>query len=161
MSESNPLTYASYLHLDELLMLQQPRSTPPEHDEMLFIVVHQTYELWFKMLLHEFDKIRDDFKEGRLFEAIASFKRVRTVMKTLVEQLDVVETMTPMSFASFRDRLDTASGFQSAQFRELEFQLGYKREAMLNYQAPGTTAYDHLVQRLHEPSVVACFCQFL
>jgi tryptophan 2,3-dioxygenase len=128
---------------------------------MLFIVVHQTYELWFKLLLHEFDKIKEDFTNGRLFEAIASFKRVRTVMKTLVGQLDVVETMTPMSFSSFRDRLDTASGFQSVQFRELEFQLGYKRTAMLQFQTPGTRAYERLLNRLQEPSVVDCFYQFL
>jgi tryptophan 2,3-dioxygenase len=161
MSDTNPLTYSSYLRLDELLALQQPRSTPPEHDEMLFIVVHQTYELWFKLLLHEFDKIKDDFKAGRLFEAVASFKRTRTIMKTLVEQLDVVETLTPLSFASFRDRLETASGFQSAQFRELEFQLGYKREAMLRFQTQGTPDYLRLVQRLREHSVVDCFYLFL
>jgi tryptophan 2,3-dioxygenase len=157
----NPLTYASYLHLDELLKLQQPRSAPPEHDEMLFIVVHQTYELWFKLLLHEFDKVKDDFNAGRLFEATASFKRTRTIMKTLVEQLDIVETLTPMSFASFRDRLDKASGFQSAQFRELEFQLGYKRPDMLQYQTPATPAFQRLTERLWQPSVVDCFYTFL
>ena len=161
MSESTPLTYSSYLRLDDLLSLQQPRSGPPEHDEMLFIVVHQTYELWFKSLLHEFDKIQADFKAGRLFEAVATFKRTRTIMKVLVEQLDIVETLTPMSFASFRDRLDSASGFQSAQFRELEFQLGYKRSAMLQFQTPGTPAYERLVTRLHQPSVVDCFYVFL
>jgi tryptophan 2,3-dioxygenase len=149
------------LHLDNLLELQQPRSRPPEHDEILFIVVHQAYELWFKLLLHEFDKICDDFKAGRLFEAIATFKRVRTVMKTMVEQVDIVETLTPMSFNSFRDRLETASGFQSAQFRELEFLLGYKRAAMLKYQKPDTPAYARLLQRLHGPSVVDCFYDFL
>jgi tryptophan 2,3-dioxygenase len=142
-------------------MLQQPRSTPPEHDEMLFIVVHQTYELWFKLLLHEFDKIQNDFTAGKVFEAVASFKRTRTIMKTLVEQLDIVETLTPMSFASFRDRLETASGFQSAQFRELEFQLGYKRPAMVAFHPPGTLPHDRLVERLHQPSVVDCFYNFL
>jgi tryptophan 2,3-dioxygenase len=161
MSQTHPLTYASYLHLEQLLELQQPRSQPPEHDEILFIVVHQAYELWFKLLLHEFDKICGDFKNGRLFEAVATFKRVRTVMKTMVEQVDIVETLTPMSFNSFRDRLETASGFQSAQFRELEFLLGYKRAAMLKYQQSGTPAYERLVRRLHEPSVVDCFYDFL
>jgi tryptophan 2,3-dioxygenase len=158
---SEPLTYASYLHLDELLALQQPRSSPPEHDELLFLVVHQTYELWFKLLLHEFDKICGDFRADRQFEAIASFKRVRTVMKVLVEQVDIVETLTPMSFASFRDRLETASGFQSAQFRELEFLLGYKRPGMLKYQNAGTPQYERLVERLQQPSVVDCFYVFL
>ena len=161
MSDGVPLTYAGYLHLDELLELQQPRSTPAEHDEMLFIVVHQTYELWFKLLLHEFDRIREDFKAGKLFEAIATFKRTRTIMKTLVEQIDIVETLTPMSFSSFRNRLDTASGFQSAQFRELEFQLGYKRPHLLQFQTPGTPVYQRLLERLEQPSVVDCFYRFL
>jgi tryptophan 2,3-dioxygenase len=161
MSDAEPLTYSTYLHLDSLLSLQQPRSLPPEHDELLFIVVHQTYELWFKLLLHEFDKICGDFRSGRLFEAIATFKRVRTIMKVLVQQIDIVETLTPMSFSSFRDRLDTASGFQSSQFRELEFLLGYKRAAMLKYQKSGKPEYERLVQRLHQPSVVDCFYDFL
>jgi len=161
MNDKHPLTYASYLHLDELLALQKPRSQPPEHDELLFIIVHQTYELWFKLLLHEFDKICADFRADRLFEALATFKRVRTIMKVLVEQVDIVETLTPMSFSSFRDRLDTASGFQSTQFRELEFLLGYKRESTLKYHRPGTPAYDQLLRRLEQPSVVDCFYVFL
>lgn len=155
------LTYAAYLHLDELLALQVPRSQPPEHDEMIFIVAHQTYELWFKLQLHEFDKIKDDFRANHLHGAIATFKRVRTVMKVMVEQIDILETMTPRSFASFRDRLETASGFQSSQFREFEFVLGYKRLQMLSYQLPGTAAYDCLLRRLREPSVYDCFYDFL
>ena len=114
-----PLTYANYLDLKKLLTLQNPRSTPAEHDEMLFIIIHQTYELWFKQLLHEFEKIKRDFSAGDLFGAIHTFKRVRTIMKTLVGQIDILETMTPSSFSSFRDRLETASGFQSVQFREI------------------------------------------
>src|SRR5215813_11659269 len=113
------LTYASYLDLEKLLTLQQPRSAPPEHDEMLFIVIHQTYELWFKLMLHELEKVGAELTDGDLYGSIAGFQRVRTVMKTLVAQLDILETMTPMSFASFRDRLDTSSGFQSFQFREI------------------------------------------
>ena len=131
-----PLTYANYLDLEKLLTLQRPRSTPPEHDEMLFIIIHQTYELWFKQLLHEFEKIKKDFSAGDLFDAIHSFKRVRTIMKVLVAQIDILETMTPSSFSSFRDRLETASGFQSIQFREVEFVLGYKRESTLKYVKP-------------------------
>src|SRR5947207_1377739 len=155
------LTYASYLHLDELLALQQPRSTPPEHDEMLFIVVHQTFELWFKLQLHELEKACDDFRQDHVPGATSTFKRTRTMMKTMVEQIDILETLTPMSFNSFRDRLETASGFQSSQFREFEFLLGYKRAAMLRYQQPGTPAYERLVRRLHEPSVVDAFYDFL
>jgi len=155
------LTYWSYLHLDELLKLQQPRSQPPEHDETLFIIVHQTYELWFKLLLHELDKVKGDFTCGDLFAAIHTIKRIRTVMKTLVQQIDVLETMTPMSFTSFRDRLDTASGFQSALFRELEYVLGYKRPEMLKYQTATAPHRADLERRLHEPSVVDHFYRFL
>ncbi|MBA4064039.1 MAG: tryptophan 2,3-dioxygenase [Isosphaera sp.] len=155
------LTYADYLHVDQLLALQTPRSDPPEHDETLFIVVHQAYELWFKLLLHELDKIKADFVAGRLYPAVSTFKRVRTVVKVAVEQVDIVETLTPMSFASFRDRLDTASGFQSAQFREVEFVLGYKRAEMLRYFPPDTPAHARLVRRLNEPSVVDAFYAFL
>src|SRR5947199_6764175 len=151
------LTYAAYLHLDELLRLQQPRSQPPEHDEMLFIVTHQSYELWFKLLLHEFEKIRDDFVQNHLYGAIATFKRVRTVMKVMVEQIDILETLTPMSFGSFRDRLETASGFQSVQFREFEFVLGYKRADMLRFHPENSPERQRLAERLQERSVVDCF----
>jgi tryptophan 2,3-dioxygenase len=155
------LTYADYLHLDQLLALQKPRSEPEEHDELLFIVTHQAYELWFKLLLHELEHACKELTEGDLYRAIATFKRCRTVMKLLVSQIDVVETLTPMSFASFRDRLDTASGFQSSQFRELEFLLGYKRADMLRYQRQDTPAYAALVKRLHEPSVNDALYRFL
>jgi tryptophan 2,3-dioxygenase len=155
------LTYADYLHVDELLALQTPRSDPPEHDETLFIIVHQAYELWFKLLLHELDKVKEDFVANRPYPAISTFKRLRTVMKVAVEQVDVVETLTPMSFNSFRDRLDKASGFQSSQFREMEFLLGYKRADMLKHQTPGTAAYERLVLRLNEPSVMDAFYAFL
>src|SRR5205823_11704308 len=155
------LTYASYLHLRELLSLQKPRSTPEEHDELLFIIVHQAYELWFKLQLHEFDKLKVDFQAGDLYGAIATLKRTRTIMKLMVEQVDVVETLTPMSFASFRDRLEHASGFQSSQFRELEFMLGYKRPGMLRYHPPGSPGHERLSRRLHERSVVDHFYDFL
>jgi tryptophan 2,3-dioxygenase len=155
------LTYATYLKLDQLLALQEPRSSPPEHDEMLFIISHQTYELWFKLQLHELEKIRDDFKRNHLYGAIATFKRVRTIMKVMVEQVDILETLTPMSFNSFRDRLETASGFQSSQFREFEFLLGYKRADMMQYQQPNTPAYERLVRRLNESSIVDAFYDFL
>ena len=155
------LTYSSYLHLDDLLNLQQPRSQPVEHDEMLFIIVHQTYELWFKLLLHELDKIKNDFGANDLYGAIATFKRARTIMKTMVEQVDVVETLTPLSFNSFRDRLENASGFQSSQFRELEFLLGYKRADMLKYHRGPPLEYQKLVRRLEEKSLVDAFYDFL
>jgi len=155
------LTYSTYLHLDELLKLQQPRSEPVEHDEMLFIIVHQSYELWFKLLLHELEKIKRDFAANDLYGAIATFKRVRTIMKVMVEQVDIVETLTPLSFNSFRDRLEHASGFQSAQFRELEFLLGYKRADMLRYQVGPESEHQRLIERLGEPSIVDAFYDFL
>src|SRR5437763_730932 len=156
-----PLTYANYLDLEKLLTLQKPRSSPAEHDEMLFIVIHQTYELWFKQLLHEFEKIKKDFSAGDLFGAIHSFKRTRTIMKTLVGQIDILETMTPSSFSSFRDRLETASGFQSVQFRELEFLLGYKRESTMTHVNPDMPGYDRLKTRLSERTVIDHFYDFL
>src|SRR6476619_1260748 len=156
-----PLTYANYLDLEKLLTLQKPRSTPAEHDEMLFIVIHQTYELWFKQLLHEFEKIRKDFSAGDLFGAIHSFKRTRTIMKTLVAQVDILETMTPSSFSSFRDRLETASGFESVQFREIEFVLGYKRGSALAYVEPDFPGADRLHKRLGESTVIDHFYDFL
>ena len=154
------LTYAGYLQLDALLDLQRPRSTPAEHDEMLFIVIHQVYELWFKEMLHEVLKVKRDFTGGDLYGAIHTFRRLRTIMKTLVQQLDILETMTPMSFSAFRDRLDTASGFQSYQFREFEFVMGYKRPNMLKH-AVGPVALPALEKRLGERSVIDHFYDFL
>ena len=145
--------------IDQLLAAQRPVSV--EHDEMLFIIIHQTYELWFKQLLHEFDKIKRDFSAGDLFGAIHTFKRVRTIMKVLVAQIDILETMTPSSFSSFRDRLETASGFQSVQFREVEFALGYKRASTVKYLKPDYPGYDHLNELLNERTVVDHFYDFL
>ena len=118
------LTYGSYLRLDELLSLQRPESD--EHDEILFIVIHQVYELWFKEMLHELDRLKSLLEMDLGPQAQGTLKRVLTVLKIAVAQTDVLETMTPLDFLSFRDRLDTASGSQSVQFRELEFALGVK-----------------------------------
>src|SRR5262245_4886891 len=126
-----PLTYGKYLHLDELLAAQEPLSDGPEHDELLFIVIHQVYELWFKQILHELDRLTRMLELANTHHALAGLKRILTIMKTLVGQVDILETMTPTSFGSFRARLATASGFESAQFRMVEFVLGYKREAAL------------------------------
>ncbi|MFQ5501764.1 MAG: tryptophan 2,3-dioxygenase [Phycisphaerae bacterium] len=156
-----PLTYAKYLKVDELLDLQSIKSDPPEHDEMLFIIIHQTYELWFKLMLHEMEKIRRNFSADDMYGAIATFKRVRTIMKTLVGQLDILETMTPMSFTSFRDRLETSSGFQSAQFREVEYILGVKRPEMMKYCDSKSASFRRVEQRLNERSLVDHFYDFL
>ena len=122
-----PVTYASYLKLDELLALQQPRSDGPEHDELLFIIVHQVYELWFKELLHELDYLIGLLRANDRTRAPHTLKRILTVLKVMVAQIDILETMTPLEFLSFRDRLESGSGFQSQQFRELECLLGVKR----------------------------------
>ena len=155
------LTYASYLAIEKLLDLQHPRSDPPEHDEMLFIVIHQVYELWFKELLHEIEKVKRDFTANDLWGAVHTLKRVRTIMKTAVGQLDILETMTPMSFTAFRDRLEKASGFQSHQYRELEFVLGYRRPRMVEYHAEGSVGRRVLEARLRERSLVDHFYDFL
>ena len=137
-SDSNELTYGSYLKIPELLSLQQCRSVDaetgaPEHDETLFIIIHQVYELWFKQLLHELDAIVGLLETDQLGAARHHLKRVLKILKTLVGQVDILETMTPAEFASFRDFLANASGFQSAQFRELEFLLGVKDRVQLEW----------------------------
>src|SRR6476661_1043318 len=124
--QSAALTYASYLALDEVLGAQRPRSE--EHDELLFIVVHQVYELWFKQLLHELARVQALLEEGHTAPVVHTLRRVLTILKVVVAQIDVLETMTPRQFTGFRDRLDASSGFQSAQFRELEAVLG-RRDA--------------------------------
>ena len=119
-------TYGEYLKVRELLELQQPLSDGPEHDEMLFIVIHQVYELWFKQMLHEVDYLGLLLERDEGAKAPHTLKRILTILKVLVAQIDILETMTPLEFLSFRDRLESGSGFQSHQFRELEFALGLK-----------------------------------
>ncbi len=155
------LNYSQYLEIERLLSLQTPQSDPPEHDETLFIIIHQVYELWFKQILHELDKVKIDFSNNDLYGALATLKRVRMIVKTLVAQLDVLETMTPMSFSSFRDRLDTASGFQSTQFRETEFVLGYKRKEVMQYLDPEWPGTPRVERRLAERSLMDHFYEFL
>jgi tryptophan 2,3-dioxygenase len=133
--------YGAYLKLDRLLTSQEPASVAagkPAHDEMLFIAVHQVYELWFKQILHELGRIEADFSENplndrRLGRIIHGLHRVHEILKLLVHQLDVMETMTPLDFLDFRDLLYPASGFQSAQFREIETRLGLQQEARLAF----------------------------
>jgi tryptophan 2,3-dioxygenase len=126
---SKAITYISYLKIDELLELQKPESTGPEHDEMLFIIIHQTYELWFKQLLHEAKELQKQLEAGNTHKALALLGRMRTIMKTCVGQVDILETMTPLQFNSFRGFLQSSSGFQSAQFREFEAILGRRDQA--------------------------------
>ncbi|WLD59567.1 tryptophan 2,3-dioxygenase family protein [Salinispirillum sp. LH 10-3-1] len=147
------LTYSSYLKVDELLSLQQPESKPVEHDETLFIIIHQTYELWFKQLLHEIDFCNRLMADGDTARAAHTLQRILKIMKTLVGQVDILETMTPLEFASFRTFLASSSGFQSYQFRAFEFALGYKRLDPLKHQPKNSPAAQQLNERLAQPSV--------
>src|SRR5688572_7228274 len=158
------LTYSSYLRIDDLLSLQQLRSSPAEHDEMLFIVIHQVYELWFKQVLHELGQLEQGFAAGRTAAVLGTFKRILTILKTLVAQVDVLETMTPVEFGSFRSRLESASGFQSQQFRLIEVRLGKRDPRMLAYlgQPRGDqAAKSRLEAALKQPALYARFLQFL
>ena len=155
------LTYTSYLKLDEILALQQPRSAGPEHDEMLFIVVHQVYELWFKQILHELRQLCATLARGESAAALATLKRVLTILKTLVAQIDVLETMTPSSFNSFRARLEAASGLQSHQFRALEFLLGHKRPDAVARYAAGSAARALLDELAGAPTVFDALLRYL
>jgi tryptophan 2,3-dioxygenase len=161
MTTDPAVTYGSYLHVDDLLSLQQPRSSGPEHDEMLFIVIHQVYELWFKELLHEFDRVMRLLTDNDLHRAQHTLKRILTILKVLVAQLDILETMTPLEFLSFRERLAAASGFQSDQFRQIEFVLGAKSDKAIARFPEGSRARAALEQRYTQPTLWDAFLQYL
>jgi len=161
MEEKMALTYANYLKLDELLSLQQPRSESPEHDEMLFIIIHQVYELWFKEILHELDHLVDLVKNDRIPQALHTFKRILTILKVQVSQMDILETMTPLEFRSFRDRLESASGFQSFQFREVELALGLKNQRVMATFPEGSAERARLEARLEAPTLWDAFIHLL
>jgi tryptophan 2,3-dioxygenase len=152
-AEHGLLTYGSYLKIPELLSLQQLRSDPPVHDELLFIVVHQAYELWFKQLLFELEAARDAMLTDRPERARHLLVRVRAIERVLIEHIQVLETMTPQDFLEFRAVLTPASGFQSAQFRELEFVSGLKDERFLDDLAAASEERDRLARRLAEPTL--------
>jgi tryptophan 2,3-dioxygenase len=151
-------TYAEYLKLERLLALQEPGG---EHDEMLFIVIHQVYELWFKELLHELDYLQRLLAADDLPRAGHAMKRVLTILKVLVAQVDILETMTPLEFLSFRERLASGSGFQSVQFRELEFVLGHKRAPAMDSLPPGGAERSRLERRYRAPSLWDWFIGYL
>ena len=130
------LTYSSYLAVDELLALQRPLSEGPEHDEMLFIIIHQTYELWFKQLIHEFTAAQQSLEDGDTHLSLAILGRIRTILKVCVTQIDILETMTPLQFNAFRGYLASSSGFQSAQFRKVEAILGRRDSRMSGHLPP-------------------------
>jgi len=155
------LTYSQYLKLDELLSLQRPVSAGPEHDETLFIIIHQVYELWFKELVHELDYLRQLLARRDAPRALHTLKRILTILKVVVAQIDVLETMTPLEFLSFRDRLESGSGFQSYQFRELEFVLGLKDGRALDRYPAGSAERRRLESRYAEPSLWDAFLGYL
>jgi tryptophan 2,3-dioxygenase len=156
-----PITYSSYLRLEELLDLQSPTSGGKDHDEMLFIVVHQVYELWFKQILHELDHLLTLLASDDEPRVRHTLRRVLTILKVLVAQLDILETMTPLEFLTFRDRLESGSGFQSFQFRGLEFALGLKRDSAVSHYPEGTAARAWLEARIAIPSVWHAFLLYL
>jgi tryptophan 2,3-dioxygenase len=153
------LTYASYLALDEVLGAQRPRSD--EHDELLFIVVHQVYELWFKQLIHELVHAQELLEHDHTARALHTLRRVLTILKVVVAQIDVLETMTPRQFTGFRGRLDAASGFQSAQFRELEAVLGRRDPAMLEAYPDGSPERQCIAAAMSRRSVFDSFVRYL
>jgi tryptophan 2,3-dioxygenase len=188
------LTYGRYLHVPELLHLQYPPSSPPHHDELLFIIVHQVYELWFKELLHDLDEVAACLKAStaapgssphrpscgggggsekngpdgehpagseEVYEAARILRRCTEIMRLLVDQFTILETMLPTHFLAFRGKLDAASGFQSEQFREIEFLCGQKDEKLLHHHAPDLEAYAKLMRRLREPSLHDVFFEAL
>ena len=158
------VTYASYLKVPELLSLQVERSSGPdgpEHDELLFIVVHQVYELWFKSLRHELLGVQLALEDGDTDRALHLLNRVLKILKTLVAQVDVLETMTPLQFLSFRDRLDSASGFQSAGFRAIEAALGTRDRAAVEAQPEGSAARKAIEEAQASTSVWESFLGYL
>ena len=159
MSQDKSLNYTSYLALEEILGAQRPKSD--EHDEILFIVVHQVYELWFKQLIHELRYLQQTLEDGNDARAFSTFKRLLTILKLVVAQLDVIETMTPVQFLSFRELLESSSGFQSGQFRELEAILGRRDPGVLTAYHEQSPDYDKVRAALERPSVWDSFLRYL
>lgn len=160
MNDQHPaLTYSSYLALDEVLSAQRPRSD--EHDEMLFIVIHQVYELWFKQLLHEFAHLQQRLEDGDTPHVLHTSRRILTVLKVVVAQIDVLETMTPRQFTGFRGRLEASSGFQSAQFRELEAVLGRRDARVFKHYPADSPERERIADAMSRTSVFDSYLRYL
>jgi tryptophan 2,3-dioxygenase len=160
--EGARLTYGSYLRLPELLDQQRPASDPPAHDELLFITIHQVYELWFQQILHELESVRDAMMAGRVWQARQLLGRVHSIERVLIGQVEILETMTPQDFLVFRSRLAPASGFQSVQFREIEFLSGAKdRDFVARFSALTDDERTRLQRRLAEPTLWDAYLQVL
>jgi tryptophan 2,3-dioxygenase len=157
----SPLTYNSYLKVSELKDLQICQSNPPHHDEPLFIIIHQSYELWFKLVLHELDMVFELLSADNVRRSIFYLRRVVAILKLLVDQIHILETMSPKDFLGFRYNLNPASGFQSSQFREIEFAGGLKETRMLEHFRSDPIAYDNLRKRYEQPSLQDAFYDLL
>jgi tryptophan 2,3-dioxygenase len=158
---SAQVRYETYLKLDELLSLQRPISTTPEHDEMLFIIQHQVAELWFKLILHELDAAIVCLQHDQLARSIKILNRVKQVQHQLIAQWSVLATLTPTEYSAFRTTLGTASGFQSPQYRLLEFKLGNKNRALLSRFSHHLEYYRQLKHALEQPSLYDEFLRYL
>lgn len=156
-----PLTYNRYLKVPELTSLQVCQSDPAHHDEPLFIIIHQAYELWFKLILHEIESVFDLMAAGGVRRATFYMRRVTTIMKLLVGQIHILETMDPKDFLGFRYNLNPASGFQSSQFREIEFAGGLKDMRMLDHFSQDPAAHARLRERYASPSLAEAFYSLL
>jgi tryptophan 2,3-dioxygenase len=156
-----PLSYNKYLRVPELIELQTCLSSPAHHDELLFITVHQAYELWFKQILHEIDAAITLMKEDRANEASQALRRIVEIEKLLIAQIHILETMSPLRFLGFRDELNPASGFQSMQFREIEFSSGLKDETIVREFAQDDFARQRLEARMNAPSLSEAFFALL
>ncbi|MDA4128236.1 MAG: tryptophan 2,3-dioxygenase family protein [Thaumarchaeota archaeon] len=157
MPRRKPLSYGDYLGLDELLGLQRLVSKPRQHDEVLFVIAHQTYELWFKLMLNELESAISNMISGDLSEPTRLIRRVVTVQRVLIEQLEVLETIRPIDFVKFRSILNPASGFQSLQFRELEFISGLKDKRYIELHKGDESSYEQLLKRWDAPTLWDAF----
>jgi tryptophan 2,3-dioxygenase len=155
------LSYGSYLKIPDLLSLQKPLSAPAEHDEMLFIIIHQVYELWFKQMIHEVGPLRAACMAGETRKAQRHYRRLIEIQRVLLQQISILETMTPADFLRFRNHLNPASGFQSRQFRELEFLSGMKDTTTLPYLNLTAEEKGTFERRLAEPDLRDAFDQLL
>lgn len=160
-ADETKLSYGSYLHVEDLIGLQKLMSDPPRHDEMLFIVIHQVFELWFKQLLHELDAITARLRSGEVLGAQRLLRRCIEIERVLIQQLTVLETMTPNDFLTFRDHLMPASGFQSAQFRCLEATCGVPSAHHLKSFKEGGPEHGELSRRMAQPTLAAAFFDML
>jgi tryptophan 2,3-dioxygenase len=156
-----PLSYNKYLRVPELIELQNCLSDPAHHDELLFITIHQAYELWFKVILQELDAAIELMKHDRAAAAARALRRVVEIEKLLVNQIHIIETMSPINFLQFRDQLNPASGFQSMQFREIEFTSGLKDENILRAFAEDSFAHERLAARFAQPTLADAFYELL